>query len=87
MIPSIVLRGQQLYPTVAKETRMKRFKVGVFDDPIHLNRKPNAYTLWYNPEWFGCCQHYVEAVNGTQAKKLAIQEHIDICRANVHNGT
>lgn len=60
---------------------MKTFTVGVFEQHEHPTRKPMAYTRWYNPAWFGCCEHEVEAVNGTDAKKLAIAEHVNRCRA------
>jgi hypothetical protein len=53
-------------------------KVGVFP-PDESDRHYRAYTRWYNPEWPGCCEHEVEAINGTEAKKLAIQEHKDQC--------
>lgn len=65
--------------------KTKSIKVGVF--PFGKNydagRKPtqfNAYTTWYNSEWKGCCEHTIEAVNGTEAKKLAIAEHKENCR-------
>lgn len=58
---------------------MKSIHVGVFDDAVE-GRKPRAYTRWYGPEWEGCCEHVVEAENGTAAKKVAIQQHIDVCR-------
>lgn len=59
----------------------RTFKVGVFpvfpfDDH---NTRFNAYTTWYNPNWKGCCEHTVDAINGTEAKKLAIQEHKEHC--------
>lgn len=56
----------------------RTFKVGVFsfDD---RNTRFNAYTTWYNPSWSGCCEHTVDAINGTEAKKMAIQEHKDQC--------
>jgi hypothetical protein len=56
--------------------RVRVFKVGVF--PC---RKASftAYTTWYNPSWSECCEHTVEAVNGTAAKKIAIQEHRERC--------
>ena len=38
-----------------------------------------AYTRWFSQDWHGCCIHKVDAVNGTQAKKLAIQEHKAKC--------
>jgi hypothetical protein len=65
--------------------RTKLIKVGVF--PIHRGgfgkqrvSTYTAYTTWYNPEWEGCCEHTVEAVNGTAAKKLAITEHKENCQ-------
>ena len=54
----------------------RTFKVGVF--PCR-KESFTAYTTWYNPSWSGCCEHTVEAVNGTQAKKIAIQEHKGRC--------
>lgn len=52
----------------------KSFKVGVFPFDAR-NTRFNAYTSWYNQSWSGCCEHTVEAANGTEAKKIAIQEH------------
>jgi len=59
------------------------FNVGVFDDPSHPRRKPTAYTTYYNPSWSDCCMHEVIAINGTEAKKIAIAEHIAVCRKKV----
>jgi hypothetical protein len=56
----------------------KAVKVGVFP-PDADTRFYRAYTRWYNPQWKGCCEHTVEAVNGTAAKKLAIEEHKERC--------
>ncbi len=33
----------------------------------------SACTLWENREWAGCITYDVEAVNGTEAKKQAIE--------------
>jgi hypothetical protein len=52
-------------------------KVGVFTDAD--GRHPRAYTLWYNPEWDGCCEHIVRASSGAEAKKLAIRDHRASC--------
>ena len=57
---------------------LKPIKVGVFP-PDEGSRTYMAYTLWYNPQWPGCCEHEVEAVNGTEAKKIAIKEHKERC--------
>jgi hypothetical protein len=56
----------------------KLIKVGVFPNDEGSSGY-RAYTTWYNPQWPGCCEHEVEAVNGTEAKKLAIQEHKERC--------
>jgi len=52
----------------------------VFGD-VRASGKPlyMAYTTWYNPQWKGCCEHEVEAVNGTEAKKIAVEEHKKHC--------
>lgn len=57
----------------------KKFKVGVFPFSESNNRRFNAYTTWYNPQWKGCCEHIVATVNGTEAKKAAIAEHKEQC--------
>jgi hypothetical protein len=57
----------------------KRITVGVFPFSETKPNRFNAYTTWYNSSWKGCCEHTVEAVNGTEAKELAIQEHKDNC--------
>lgn len=60
---------------------LKLIKVGVFppsgDSHVYM-----AYTRWYNPQWPGCCEHEVEAVNGTIAKKIAIKEHKERCEVS-----
>ena len=53
------------------------YRVGVFR--MEGKRKPryNAYTVWFNESWPGCCVHYIgrEVGSGTAAKKRAIEEH------------
>jgi hypothetical protein len=56
----------------------KLITVGVFSND-EGGRGFRAYTRWYNPQWPGCCEHKVEAINGGEAKKLATQEHRDRC--------
>ena len=56
----------------------KAIKVGVFP-PDDSCRSYRAYTRYYLTSWPGCCEHEVEAINGTDAKALAIQEHKDQC--------
>lgn len=53
-------------------------KVGVFspDDSCHSYM---AYTRYYLTSWPGCCEHKVLALNGTEAKKIAIKEHKENC--------
>lgn len=60
---------------------MKDFTVAVFpwERPVGFKPRFNAYTLWYNPEWKGCCLHPVNAENGTAAKKQALKEHKERC--------
>ncbi len=52
---------------------MKRFIVYTFREDRE-GRKPrySAYTQWASPSWAGCKTYLIEAVNGTEAKKLAI---------------
>lgn len=53
-------------------------KVGVF--PVGKSGKRfAAYTLWYNPEWEGCCEHVVEVPQRRMAKTEAIEEHKRYC--------
>lgn len=56
-------------------------KVGVFPRRGKTRTLYSAYTMWYDPNWRGCCEHEVLNVNGAAAKKLAIQEHIQKCAA------
>lgn len=58
--------------------QVKSITVGVFppDDNCHAYM---AYTRWYTPQWPGCCEHTVMAINGTEAKKIAIKEHKENC--------
>ena len=55
----------------------QKFKVGVFPHQGKKRVRYMAYTRDYNPQWKGCCEHEVEAVNGTRAKFLAIMAHQD----------
>lgn len=57
---------------------LKLINVGVFP-PDEGSRTYMAYTLWYNPQWPRCREHEVEAVKGTEAKKIAIREHKERC--------
>lgn len=52
---------------------MKIFKIGVFTEKGPRKRKYRAYTTYYNPSWEGCRVVNVEAKNGTEAKKKAIE--------------
>lgn len=65
---------------------MKEFKVGVFTEQGTRKMKYSAYSLWYNPNWAGCCEHTVYAKNGTDAKKLAIAQHKDLCGREMSKG-
>lgn len=60
---------------------LRTIKVGVFP-PEEGSRTYMAYTRWYNPQWPRCCEHEVEAINGTEAKKIAIKEHKERCEGN-----
>lgn len=62
-----------------RRSQKRWFKVGVFPFSDSKPHRFNAYTTWYNPQWKGCCEHDVYAINGTEAKKLAIQEHKELC--------
>lgn len=53
----------------------KLFTVGIFPHQGKTKVKYMAYTRDYNPQWRGCCEHTVEAANGTEAKKRAIEAH------------
>jgi hypothetical protein len=58
---------------------IRPFKVGVFEHPGKRRVKLAAYSSWYNPSWEGCCEHTVEANNGTEAKVVAMREHREKC--------
>lgn len=60
---------------------MHQFKVGVFPRDSKRVRRYTAYTVWYNPQWDGCCEHIVFAGNGTEAKAAAIEEHKSKCNS------
>lgn len=60
---------------------LKLIKVGVFP-PDDDCRSYRAYTRYYNTAWPGCCEHEVEAVNGTEAKEIAVKEHKERCEVN-----
>lgn len=57
------------------ESVRRKFKVGVFPHQGKTKVRYMAYTRDYNPQWQGCCEHEVEAMDGEQAKKLAILAH------------
>lgn len=61
---------------------LRLITVGVFP-PDEGSSTYMAYTYWYNPAWPRCCEHKVEAVNGTEAKKIAIKEHKERCESDV----
>ena len=61
---------------------MKDFRVGVFEHPRRRGITLMAYTMYFNPDWDGCCLHSVSAVNGAAAKKLATAEHRERCMAS-----
>lgn len=63
---------------------IKGFTVGVF--PKARGKGFTAYTLWYNKEWNGCCEHVVTASNGTEAKKTAIEAHRANCLTKQKEG-
>ena len=51
------------------------FKVATFYTPRMgqpMKSHISAYTLWYNPAWEGCVEYEVDALTGSEAKKLAI---------------
>jgi hypothetical protein len=56
-----------------------KISVGVFTDESERGPRCRAYTTWFNPIWENCCEHLVEAKNGTEAKKIAIKEHKEKC--------
>lgn len=57
----------------------KVYKVGVFSDPD--GKRPRAYTMWYDPQWSGCCEHSVAALSGAEAKRFAIRDHMATCQS------
>lgn len=54
---------------------MSKIKVGVFPRQGEKKIRYMAYTRDYNPQWPGCCEHLVDAANGTEAKAKAIEAH------------
>ena len=60
----------------------REFKVGTFCKPGETRKsKVGAYTLWYSPDWSageeGCIKYTVSAINGTEAKKIAIAKRLE----------
>ena len=54
-------------------------KVGVFSRQGSSGKiLYTAYTVWYNPQWPGCCEHTVR--RGKDAKRIAIKEHKQQCK-------
>lgn len=56
-----------------------KVNVAVFEDVRKRSIRLNAYTMYYNREWSGCCMHCVEIEKRTDAKKAAIKEHKEFC--------
>lgn len=57
-------------------------KVGVFPYRGKKKIRYTAYTVWYDPNWRGCCEHQMlDGISGKAAKKLAIQDHVEKCAA------
>jgi hypothetical protein len=50
----------------------KKFRVGVFTEQRARGPSYRAYTTWFNPAWEGCRVFEVDATNGTEAKRMAI---------------
>lgn len=51
----------------------REYIVATYCEPGETRRsKVEAYTLWWSPEWPGFRQYHVQAVNGREAKRLAI---------------
>ena len=61
----------------------RKVRVAVFPYRGKRGYRFNAYTRIYNPEWEGCNLVDVEAANGNEAKKLAV----DIIRTRLTLGT
>ncbi len=57
----------------------RKFTVGVFREERKRSPLYRAYTIWFSPDWKGCCVHTVEASRGTLAKHIAIAEHKAKC--------
>lgn len=57
------------------------FKVGVFEHPRKKSIQLAAYTRYYNPSWEGCCEHEIVASSGSDAKRIAMQDHRRVCMA------
>ena len=55
------------------------FTVGVFEQQRSKSVRLLAYTIEYNPEWKGCCEHIVVAESGAEAKRMAMKEHRENC--------
>ena len=63
-----------------KQCSKDMVKVGVFTRIGRSGKRLHAaYTVWYNPQWLGCCEHYVQ--RGKNAKRHAIEQHKDACEA------
>jgi hypothetical protein len=62
---------------------VKTFKVGVFEFQRKRRVGLTAYTTWFSTAWNGCCLHQVDAINGTEAKRLAMTQHRAKCMKGV----
>lgn len=60
------------------------YRVGVFEHEGKRGPKLTAYLRDFNPQWDGCCVHRIsfsEVASGAQAKRLAMQQHREVCMA------
>lgn len=63
---------------------LRMYSVGVF--PGKPGRKHHAYVRDYNPEWAGCCVHYLASDSGKNAKRQAIEDHLQRCLGRQYVG-
>ena len=64
---------------MAAEREQKVYRVGVFEHRGMRSVQVAAYTVYYNPQWPGCCEHTVTATSGAEAKRLATLAHRAVC--------
>lgn len=64
---------------MSNESEMKQYLVGTFCDKGETRRtQVRTYLDMYNPLWDDCVEFEVEAINSKVAKKIAVEQRLNL---------